>query len=1817
MADFKISRFKYTWKGAWQIGRRYNRDDIVSFGAQVYVSLEPHTASADFYIDLEFFNTDVPPVAVPKWELMVDALSWLGEWTPNTYYKKGDSVRLSATIYICIDPHVSASTALGFLSQAEFWTVQLLAIKWQDTWAVNTLYNIGDVARYGGIIYRCIQGHQSVGSVEGGLEANQASWAVVSVSEDYTGDWAVQSRYKVNDLVKYGGTVYKCNVGHVSAGSAIAGLVVDLGKWDIFNEGVEFLGTYTVAAIYKLNDVVRYGSYLYICNTFHQAAGFDPIKWTVYCPGQEFDNQWNTAEIYQIGDIVRYGGNLYSSNDFQTANLPSAGAPWTLLFENSRIRGEWNRAQPYLIGDVVRRGGNVYVAKIDSANQDPDLAEDNSTTNAAYWDLVIPGISWRGVWASGVTFVVGETVVWIGSAYRCLDKHVSHDTNRPDDDPEDGSTLEGRYWAKITEGNAANRLKLVGDLKTFGPTEDGSTVGLTSLVISTQGKALTVQSAQPQWRYLSDTPDVFYVADFGQDVPTAGTSPQSPWRTIRYALESVTGVCTIFIRTGVFEEILPLRIPAFVSLVGDELRSTVVKPTPAVFSANYITRILQAAAFIQDTAPFVIQEQVIGTEDVGSPAFGTVLRGEIPQDFSGTAAGNDEVGIVDSLMNQFIVRVTTQNVGSISSTNTFTLDAARLNARTQMINNKSFLKNETVLYLEDFFEDSSLNQADVPLSYHRDIDRILDAVIYDIGYLGNYATLLATDYFINGSNETANKLSNMFLLRDGTGLRNMTLVGLEGNLGAFNEYLTRRPNAGAYASLDPGWGANDTTAWVGTKSPYVQNVTTFGTACVGLKIDGNLHAGGNQTIVANDFTQILSDGIGVWVNGLGKTECVSVFCYYNHIGYLATQGGRIRATNGNSSYGTYGAASEGFNITEDPITATVNNRYFQADVAQVLCNNGAMIKFFFSNAGVEYTNGTFAVSGAGINAAVEMDEFRDGAVYEARISDPGDSSAAGGLGYLFNTNAAQGGTNTFITLAGSDNRTPEQYRQMRLLIIQGTGTGQYGYIAEFDDTGKTAYIAKEYKPQVTATATASSGNRITLSTTDHLAINDPIIFTGTTFGNVQNETVYHVLTIPTGTTITVSTSVGGATYNLVNASGSMTAHCLGWDHLTEGTAIAAALDNTSNYSIEPRVTFSSPGFTSSGGTINTARQWTSITASADKFVAVALDTNIVAYSANGTLWSNSTLPAQALWTKVKYVGGVYMAFASGGQAARSDNGIAWTAMTMPSVAEWRDVTYGENRWVAVAMGSNKSAYSTDGSAWTASTLTEGAEWNAVEYGKGQFVAIAASDSSTGVAVAYSDNGITWTATSIPSGSIALAYGNNRFVALAGGYAGATEVSISFDGVTWTEGTIQGADWRAIKYAQGLFVAVATGSSIVAISKDGLLWEYQNIVESGPWCDVTFGNMISPARYLVVGGLTINSNLLRFIATGKQSQARAIVVAGRISDVRIWEPGSGYTSAPVVVVTDPNPSTEVTLTIRIGNGVIANPSIVNAGSAYATVSTRAIVTGNGYKDQYQIGSRLVVDNLNRLPGPGDALRFASVDDFVYKLLDAEVLAGSLGSFTARLQIAKALDRDEAPEHGTSVEIRQFYSQVRLTGHDFLDIGLGNFEQTNYPDTLNPGGTVVSPQDEVKENNTGRVFYTSTDQDGNFRVGELFAVEQSTGTVTLNADFFQFEGLEELVLGGVTVGGTGVVIREFSSDNTFTADSNNILPTQKAIKQFINSRVSGGGADAITGQVTAGIVRVGPNLITTTTGDELIITSTVNFKGGIDGDWLTQSFFMSAG
>jgi len=200
-----------------------------------------------------------------------------------------------------------------------------------------------------------------------------------------------------------------------------------------------------------------------------------------------------------------------------------------------------------------------------------------------------------------------------------------------------------------------------------------------------------------------------------------------------------------------------------------------------------------------------------------------------------------------------------------------------------------------------------------------------------------------------------------------------------------------------------------------------------------------------------------------------------------------------------------------------------------------------------------------------------------------------------------------------------------------------------------------------------------------------------------------------------------------------------------------------------------------------------------------------------------------------------------------------------------------------------------------------------------------------------------------------------------------------------------------------------------------------------------------------------------------------------------------------------------------------------------------------------------------------------------------------------------------------------------SQVRLTGHDFLYIGTGNFNNTNYPNV--PIQNALQNQ-QIQYNNAGRVFVMSTDQDGNFKVGNLFGVQQATGIVTISASLFNLSGVTALSLGGVSVGQNAVIITQFSTDSYFIANSDAIIPTQRAIKSYIARAVSTGGANAAAGTVIAGLVGIGNKginqaVIYNTAGTQIRVLNKINFTGqgngvptGTDGNMLAMSYFANS-
>lgn len=138
-------------------------------------------------------------------------------------------------------------------------------------------------------------------------------------------------------------------------------------------------------------------------------------------------------------------------------------------------------------------------------------------------------------------------------------------------------------------------------------------------------------------------------------------------------------------------------------------------------------------------------------------------------------------------------------------------------------------------------------------------------------------------------------------------------------------------------------------------------------------------------------------------------------------------------------------------------------------------------------------------------------------------------------------------------------------------------------------------------------------------------------------------------------------------------------------------------------------------------------------------------------------------------------------------------------------------------------------------------------------------------------------------------------------------------------------------------------------------------------------------------------------------------------------------------------------------------------------------------------------------------------------------------------------------------GTTAEITVNISTMRATGHDLLDIGTGGFADTNYPNNIfGSPNNAANQANEVQEVNKGRVFYATTDQDGNFRIGEFFRVDQGTGTVTFAASI----ALSNLDGIGFK---RGVTVSEFSTDDTMTDNATDTVPVEQAVRGYIDKRL----------------------------------------------------------
>ena len=152
MADFKLGRLKFKWRGDWATSTGYVIDDIVKYGGNSYVCIANHTSP-----NSEGLFYTQPATYTTNWQLHGESFYYKGTYANATWYKLNDLVAYGGKQFRCTTAHTSSSAVLN-QSNFEQYTD---GITFRGDYASSTQYRISDIVKYGGRQYRCTTEHTS------------------------------------------------------------------------------------------------------------------------------------------------------------------------------------------------------------------------------------------------------------------------------------------------------------------------------------------------------------------------------------------------------------------------------------------------------------------------------------------------------------------------------------------------------------------------------------------------------------------------------------------------------------------------------------------------------------------------------------------------------------------------------------------------------------------------------------------------------------------------------------------------------------------------------------------------------------------------------------------------------------------------------------------------------------------------------------------------------------------------------------------------------------------------------------------------------------------------------------------------------------------------------------------------------------------------------------------------------------------------------------------------------------------------------------------------------------------------------------------------------------------------------------------------------------------------------------------------------------------------------------------------------------------------------------------------------------------------
>jgi hypothetical protein len=191
----------------------------------------------------------------------------------------------------------------------------------------------------------------------------------------------------------------------------------------------------------------------------------------------------------------------------------------------------------------------------------------------------------------------------------------------------------------------------------------------------------------------------------------------------------------------------------------------------------------------------------------------------------------------------------------------------------------------------------------------------------------------------------------------------------------------------------------------------------------------------------------------------------------------------------------------------------------------------------------------------------------------------------------------------------------------------------------------------------------------------------------------------------------------------------------------------------------------------------------------------------------------------------------------------------------------------------------------------------------------------------------------------------------------------------------------------------------------------------------------------------------------------------------VGGVTVGSGGTGYTQNVDITFSDPSESWGVSATAvgEVTNGSVTSVEMVSNGRGYTGIPTVTFASPNS-------GINTATGTANLIPT-------------YYYILRSTPISGGICTITVNDNVPYAVG------FGSTVP---FFKQSRVlaSGHSLEYIGSG----TNINGALPNQGGVPIQENEIDMRNGGLVVFTSTDQAGNFRIGDGVVINQQAGTIS---------------------------------------------------------------------------------------------------------------------